>query len=62
MGYAALGARLTPNSNPIDDEFPGDLGELQDGTRIGLRPYSKSGGSTIDVFRPDGTKVKVHLP
>jgi hypothetical protein len=36
--------------------------ELEDGTRVGIREASKSGGSTVDVFKPDGTHLKAHLP
>jgi hypothetical protein len=35
--------------------------ELPDGTRVGLRDYSTSGGKTIDIFMPDKTRVKVHI-
>lgn len=35
--------------------------ELPDGTRVGLREASKSGGRTIDIKLPDGTVQKVHV-
>ena len=41
--------------------YSGQMVELADGTRVGLRPTSSSGGATIDVFYPDGTQGKVHL-
>ena len=30
--------------------------------RVGIRQQSKCGGPTFDVFKPDGTHVKAHLP
>jgi len=54
--------RLTQGASPIQSSYPGELMELADGTRVGLRTVSRSGGPTIDVFKPDGTYVKVHLP
>ncbi len=36
--------------------------ELPDGTRAGIRAASKWGGPTVDVFRSNGTYIKVHLP
>lgn len=43
---------------------PGYRGEWvrqPDGTEIGLRESSKSGGRTIDVRNPDGSTAKVHI-
>lgn len=43
---------------------PGYRGEWvrqPDGTEIGLRESSRSGGRTIDVRHPDGTIEKVHI-
>jgi hypothetical protein len=42
--------------------YPGQLEQLSDGTRIGMRSGSKSGGPTIDVWQPGKPYVKVHLP
>ena len=45
-------------------EVPGYNGswvKLNDGTRIGLRDASKSGGRAIDIKMPDGTSRKVHI-
>ena len=41
---------------------PGTMIELPDGTRAGIRAASKWGGPTVDVFRSNGTYIKVHLP
>jgi hypothetical protein len=53
---------LSVGGTPVDTGYPGKLVELADGTRVGLRGSSRSGGETIDVFKPDGTYLKVHLP
>lgn len=41
--------------------YNGPVVELPDGTQIGLRGGSKSGGRTIDVKYPSGTDGKVHI-
>ena len=41
--------------------YPGRLVELPDGTTVGLRAGSKSGGPTIDIKLSDGTLRKVHV-
>lgn len=49
-------------SEPREDiRYGGTWVKLSDGTRIGLRRTSKSGGRTIDVFTPDGKYIKVHI-
>jgi hypothetical protein len=53
---------LSRGGTPI--EVPGYKGswvELPNGTRIGIRDASKSGGRTIDIQMPDGTTQKVHI-
>jgi hypothetical protein len=53
---------LSRGGTPV--EVPGYKGswvELPDGTRVGLREASKSGGRTIDIKLPDGTVQKVHV-
>jgi RHS repeat-associated protein len=54
--------QLSQGGTPIDSTYPGKMVELEDGTRVGIREASKSGGSAVDVFEPDGTYIKVHLP
>lgn len=41
--------------------YKGPLMEHADGTRVGLRPTSMSGGATIDVHYPNGSGLKVHI-
>lgn len=41
--------------------YPGTFVELPDGTTVGLRQTSKSGGPTIDITHPNGTTQKVHV-
>jgi hypothetical protein len=53
---------LASGGTPIDSSYPGKMVELENGTRIGIRQVSQSGGPTIDIFKPDGTYIKVHLP
>lgn len=55
--------QLTENAGSAPrSTYPGDERMLEDGTRIGYRPNSGSGGPTVDIRYPDGTRVKVHLP
>jgi hypothetical protein len=41
--------------------YPGSLIELPDGTLVGGRPHSTSGGPTIDIKFPDGTIRTIHV-
>ncbi|GAB4095569.1 hypothetical protein GCM10028787_10440 [Brachybacterium horti] len=41
--------------------YKGEWVRQPDGTEIGLRSESSSGGRTIDVINPDGSKAKVHI-
>ncbi|MGB8376879.1 MAG: RHS repeat-associated core domain-containing protein [Rhodanobacteraceae bacterium] len=41
--------------------YPGRMVELPDGTRVGIRSTSRSGGPTIDVHSPNGPTWKVHI-
>lgn len=41
--------------------YRGEWGRQPDGTEIGLRESSRSGGRTIDVRHPDGSTEKVHI-
>lgn len=42
--------------------YRGQAAQLPDGTQIGLRDDSKSGGPTLDANLPNGEQWKVHLP
>ncbi|MBO0855402.1 MAG: hypothetical protein J2P18_16750, partial [Nocardia sp.] len=55
---------LTGNGKPSSlPNYKGEVKELPDGTKIGMRDESKSGGRTIDIYYPGKAKpVKVHLP
>lgn len=33
-----------------------------DGVEVGLRSASRTGGRTVDIVRPDGTRTVVHIP
>jgi hypothetical protein len=41
--------------------YKGPYVKLPDGTGVGLRATSRSGGPTIDIKFPDGTNMKVHI-
>jgi len=57
-----LYGRLSEGGTPVDvPGYKGSWVELPDGTRVGLRDVSKSGGRTIDIRYPDGTTGKVHV-
>jgi hypothetical protein len=56
------GTNITPPGYAVKG---GIMVELPDGTWIGMRPTSLSGGPTIDIFPPKGSGAKnskVHLP
>ncbi|WP_029893859.1 hypothetical protein [Nocardia brasiliensis] len=57
----ALYDRLARNGEKIDwPNYDGEVVRLPDGTEIGLRGSSRSGGKTIDIKYPDGSVGKVH--
>lgn len=55
---------ITSGSEPVEDvgTYKGEKRRLPDGTEIGIRDESKSGGLTIDIKSPKGPEIKVHLP
>jgi len=54
--------RLIRGGKPIEvPSYKGKWSELPDGTRIGLRDFSKSGHKTIDIKFPGGETGKVHV-
>jgi hypothetical protein len=57
---SAGGADKTPTTGAYANGG-GRLVELGDGTRIGWRSTSSSGGPTLDITYPGGRKVKVHV-
>lgn len=54
---------LTRGGTPVEwSGYRGTVYEMPDGTIIGLRESSKSGGPTIDIKWPDGSKpTKIHI-
>jgi hypothetical protein len=53
---------LATGGRPVDaQDYPGKWVERPDGTGIGIREGSQSGGATIDIRRPDGSIGKVHI-
>ena len=62
---AKIAEEITQGGEKDDSrgDYDGDVFRLPDGTRIGIREDSNSGGPTIDVRSPTGgKKMKVHLP
>jgi hypothetical protein len=58
---ANVWAELSVGGRPIASRYPGEQVVLGDGTEVGYRTASKSGGPTVDIVRPDGTRIKVHV-
>jgi len=58
-----LFGRLSAGGEPIQGTtYPGgQFVKLPDGTSIGLRESSKSGGPAIDIRLPNSTRYKVHI-
>ena len=57
-----LFSRLSGGGSPVaGTSYPGQLVALPDETTVGLRNYSASGGPTIDITLPNGTRYKVHV-
>jgi RHS repeat-associated protein len=42
--------------------YDGEMMKLPDGTRVGLRNTSKSGGPALDIHQPGQPRITVHLP
>jgi RHS repeat-associated protein len=57
----SLFSKLSEGGTPVESSYPGELVKLPDGTTVGLRPTSDSGGPTIDIKLPDGAIAKVHV-
>ncbi|QEN15458.1 hypothetical protein ACRDU6_24700 [Mycolicibacterium sp. ELW1] len=59
----ALYAELTKNGKQLPSgTYKGEWQVLPDGTKIGFRPDSKSGGPTVEIWNPDGSKMwDVHV-
>jgi hypothetical protein len=54
---------LSVGGTAYSSGYKGTMVELADGTLVGYRLTSASGGATVDVFRAsDRTHIKVHLP
>jgi hypothetical protein len=54
-------AKLCQGGKAVNNSYPGEFVELPDGTTVGLRNVSDSGGPTIDVVPADGAPFKVHI-
>ncbi len=57
----AIYAELSHGGTPIAGTYPGARVSLADGSTIGLRSASRSGGATIDMVGPTGQRLKVHI-
>ena len=58
-----LWGRISSEAKPMNAQnYNGMMRELPDGTRMGLRNASETGGKTIDVFPNGGSNgYKVHI-
>ena len=56
-----LFAQLSRGGEVVENSYPGKLVRLPDGTTVGLRGASKSGGPTIDIVKPGRAPTKVHV-
>jgi RHS repeat-associated protein len=56
-----LYARLSRGGTPTNTSYPGSQVRLPDGTYVGIRQTSGSGGPTIDI-NMNGTNYGIHLP
>lgn len=53
---------LAAEGEPIDrGSYPGAWSRLPDGTEVGYRSSSRSGGSTVDAILPNGERWKIHV-
>jgi hypothetical protein len=52
---------ISRGGTPLKSSYPGEFVRLPDGTTVGLRGSSASGGPTIDIKFPDGEIQKVHI-
>ncbi len=58
----SLFSRLTVGARDVGAKnYDGTMKILPDGTRVGLRETSETGGKTIDVFPGKGTPYKIHV-
>lgn len=49
---------LSAGGKPTGSSYPGQEVELPDGTRVGIRETSKTGGPTVDI---NGNEYRIHL-
>ncbi|NNF56467.1 MAG: RHS repeat-associated core domain-containing protein, partial [Acidimicrobiales bacterium] len=56
--YRLLSVDGTPVSGST---YPGKLVKLPDGSTVGIRPISRSGGPTIDIKLSDGHYLRIHV-
>jgi hypothetical protein len=53
---------LTVGGTPTTwKNFNGTVIERSDGVQVGIRSYSRSRGSAIDIRMPDGSRIRIHV-
>jgi filamentous hemagglutinin len=57
----SLFSRITFGARNVSANYDGEMKILSDGTRIGLRNSSSTGGQVIDIFPVNGKSYKVHI-
>jgi hypothetical protein len=55
-----LFGQLSQGGEVVDSGYPGRQVRLPDGTLVGLRESSRSGGPAIDIRLPGGQSIKIH--
>ncbi|RXZ36330.1 filamentous hemagglutinin N-terminal domain-containing protein [Oxalobacteraceae bacterium CAVE-383] len=53
--------KITAGSENVSVKYDGTMRVLPDGTKIGLRNTSNTGGQTIDIFPKHGKSYRVHI-
>lgn len=56
-----LFAQLSRGGQVGQNSYPGKFVQLSDGTTVGLRATSASGGPTIDIVKPGQQPIKIHV-
>jgi RHS repeat-associated protein len=56
-----LFAQLSRGGEVVESSYPGKFVQLPDGTTVGLREASRTGGRAIDIVKPGQQPIKIHI-
>jgi hypothetical protein len=56
-----LFAQLSRGGEVVESSYPGKFVRLPDGSTVGLRGTSATGGPTIDIVKPGQRPIKIHI-